>query len=222
MQNDNIPLYKEPSSGEEVKAFTERLNAIDDRKIKKHFSLRVRMLQQKRGINTNKEIYDAICIDSSRFSKLIKGAVTPTLMEVLKISTFFNVSVDSLVNPNKHINDNDTWEKYSTRDILGILIELHKSGQLNVVSRECFVDSVEYQKTTTSTFEFLFPANADLDDNYIQTKFEEWLRISEPFSKNEHEYDSETLSMLKKGFLSTADDTKPFYRSNLFGFTDYD
>lgn len=71
----------------------------DNNEIKEVFRKKLKQLRNDRG-HTLEDMVPYIGVNKSTLSKYERGAIEPTLSVLVKISRYFGVTIDYLVNPN--------------------------------------------------------------------------------------------------------------------------
>lgn len=159
-------------------------------------------LMRDKDIGYDAQLLEHIDIAQSRFSQIRNKHTVPTITEIMEIANYFKVPIDYLVySDNDNSNTCTSWKNWTHKEVIEMLIDMHTE---KIITFKPSIEFDGYEAYATNEY------GVFLSDNYIQDKINEWFRVSEPFTKEYHSYNDETLRLLKRGFLNDVSEM-PFF-----------
>ncbi len=166
--------------------------------ITNHFTQNLSRLMKEEGIKTDSELFNALGISQSRFSLIKNGKAMPLISEVFLIACYFDVPIDSLVNP-VYEKSLFYYRDITYRDLLRILIELSLEK-----------DAIEIIEGYTLSDLGCCPSGEYgirlKNDSYLNEKLSEWIKVMKPLTKLDQSDICETIDSIKSWFLNNVSD----------------
>lgn len=182
----------------------------DEKILSNFFVNRIRSLARICNYETDKEIYEAVGIEQSRFSHLMKMDSMPTIAECVRISQHFDVSIDSLFSDKEEIAKANKecgiveWEKITYKEVLSVLIDLYNKGLIRIIDKS--IEDVDYYGDTYTYDEY----GISLANNGIVDVLKKWKDI---YDKLKEIKSDAITAAAKTAFICENDINICFYQS---------